>query len=264
MTTLLYANNAVGTLAAPITNASTSVTLNPGQAALFPAPTAGQAFYATFTDAGTQTIKEIVLVTAVAGNIFSITRAQDGTSALSWNQNDIISQNTIAAELRSFLVTGQPAAVDTLTASGLITPSSTIGIAGTTTNNNAQAGSVGEFQTNTNSGNAMVSGTPQNATSVSLTAGDWDVWGLTQFVCSSGVVQQLTSGVSTTAGTFGALGSTVSFQANFNSGSTNNIPAPVVRFSLAVTTTVFLVAAAVFGTPGAMTNNAVIYARRAR
>lgn len=100
---LLYANNAAGTLAAGISNAATAVTLNPGQAALFPAPVAPDTFYATFTDAATQTIKEIVLVTTVAGNIFSITRAQDGTSALSWNAGDIISQNTVAAELRGFL-----------------------------------------------------------------------------------------------------------------------------------------------------------------
>src|ERR1700679_132452 len=100
MANLLYANNAVGTLSAPITNAATSLALNPGQAALFPNPSAPQVFYATLTDAATQTLKEIVQVTAVAGNIFSIVRAQDGTLAQSWNTGDIVEQCTIALELR--------------------------------------------------------------------------------------------------------------------------------------------------------------------
>lgn len=127
MTTLLYANNAAGTLASGISNASTTVTLNPGQAALFPNPGAGQAFYATFTDAATQALKEIVLVTAVSGNIFSITRAQDSTLALSWNAGDIISQNTIALELRSFYSANNPPPgtlinVQTITTTGVYTP----------------------------------------------------------------------------------------------------------------------------------------------
>jgi hypothetical protein len=102
MANLLYANNAVGTLAASITSASTSLVLGAGQAVAFPAPTAGQSFYVTLTDAATQTLKEIVQVTAVAGDVFSIIRAQDGTTALSWNTNDIVQQCVIAQELRGF------------------------------------------------------------------------------------------------------------------------------------------------------------------
>lgn len=118
MTSLLYANNAVGTLASAITNSATSLTLNAGQAALFPNPGAGQAFYGTLTDAATQTLKEIVLATSVSGNIVSITRAQDGTSARSWNAGDIFEQCTVAAELRAFAANGQNAAFDTLSATG--------------------------------------------------------------------------------------------------------------------------------------------------
>jgi hypothetical protein len=102
MANLLYANNAVGTLAASITSVSTSLVLGAGQAVAFPAPTAGQSFYVTLTDAATQTLKEIVQVTAVAGDVFSIIRAQDGTTALSWNTNDIVQQCIIAQELRGF------------------------------------------------------------------------------------------------------------------------------------------------------------------
>src|ERR1700679_3589397 len=129
MANLLYANNAVGTLSAPITNAATSLALNPGQAALFPNPSAPQVFYATLTDAATQTLIEIVKVTAVAGNIFSIVRAQDGTSALSWNAGDIVSQRAIRLEMQGW----ENAAEGAFAAQGTaITPSTTLGIVGTT------------------------------------------------------------------------------------------------------------------------------------
>ncbi|MBG0871883.1 hypothetical protein H0X91_18095 [Burkholderia sp. 9777_1386] len=100
--TLLYANNAAGTLAAGISSTAASLALNAGQAGLFPAPVAPDSFYATLTDAATRTIIEIVLVTQVAGNVFTIQRAQDGTSARAWSAGDIVSQRTIAAELRQF------------------------------------------------------------------------------------------------------------------------------------------------------------------
>ncbi|MEX3763137.1 hypothetical protein [Paraburkholderia phenoliruptrix] len=96
----LFANNAAGTLAAPLTAGATSLTLNAGQAALFPSPTAPDSFFATITDAATQTLIEIVLVTAVSSNTFQITRGQDGTSALSWSAGDIVSLRAVAAELR--------------------------------------------------------------------------------------------------------------------------------------------------------------------
>lgn len=118
--THLYANNAAGTLAAGITNVQTTLTLSapPTQ---FPSPGAGQDFYATITDAVTQTLIEIVLVTAVAGNIFTITRGQDGTTGLSWNAGDIVSQRVVAAELRGFSV-GSLINVQTFTSTGTYTP----------------------------------------------------------------------------------------------------------------------------------------------
>src|ERR1700677_806578 len=146
MANLLYANNAVGTLASAITNAQTSITLNAGQASLFPNPSATQVFYATLTDAATQALKEIVQVTAVSGNIFSVVRGQDGTTALSWNAGDFIEQCAIRREMEG----GENAAEGLYGATGLntiITPSTTLGIAGTTLADNANAGSVGEFRT---------------------------------------------------------------------------------------------------------------------
>lgn len=97
---LLFSNNAVGTLAAPITSVAVLITLNAGQAGAFPSPIAPDVFYATLTDAATESIIEIVKVTAVSGNIFSVVRAQDSTTAKSWLANDFISQRAIAIEMR--------------------------------------------------------------------------------------------------------------------------------------------------------------------
>src|SRR6202000_3322181 len=99
MANILYANNAAGTLAAGISNAALSFTLNSGQGAAFPNPSAPQVFYVTLTDAATQTLIEIVQVTARGGDVFTIARAQDGTTAQSWSAGDIVSLRVIRLEL---------------------------------------------------------------------------------------------------------------------------------------------------------------------
>lgn len=71
-------------------------------------------------------------------------------------------------------------AFTTLSATGLVSPSSVAGIKGTTTNDSAQAGSVGEYISSTvltGSAVLLTSGASADITSISLTAGDWDVWG---------------------------------------------------------------------------------------
>ena len=50
-----------------------------------------------------------------------------------------------------------------------------VSILGTTTNNNASAGNVGEFVESSASGNFPATGITGDATSISLTAGDWDI-----------------------------------------------------------------------------------------
>jgi len=88
MTTLLFANNAKTTLAAPISSATLTATLASGTGSLFPNPSAGQGFYLTFVDAATGLINEIVLVTARTGDTITIVRGQDGTTAKNWLAGD--------------------------------------------------------------------------------------------------------------------------------------------------------------------------------
>lgn len=155
-------------------------------------------------------------------------------------------------------------AFTTLSATGNFTPSQTNGIVGTTTNNNANAGSVGEYVTNTATGVAMTSPNAANVTSISLTAGDWDVSGSVQFNAAATTVQTTAvASISTTSATAGPLGNNARIQATFATSGTQSLNTPVVRLSLASTTTVFLVAAATFST-STLSCDGLIRARRVR
>lgn len=93
--TVLFKNNAASTLSSGITNVATSITVANG--ALFPSLTAGQTFYATLTQSGTETSWEVVLVTARAGNVLTVVRGQDGTTAVSWTSGSKIELRLTAA-----------------------------------------------------------------------------------------------------------------------------------------------------------------------
>ena len=103
MTILLYANNATSTLQSGIAPGATSCTLATGTGSLFPAITTGQAFYMTLVDAATQLVNEIVLVTARAGDVCTIVRGQQGTTAKTWAASDIASQLVTAGDNANFL-----------------------------------------------------------------------------------------------------------------------------------------------------------------
>ncbi|MEN9755828.1 MAG: hypothetical protein RL755_15 [Pseudomonadota bacterium] len=89
-TVLLFANNARSTLSGSITAVATSATLATGTGVLFPNPNnaIGEYFKLTFTDQATGLLNEIVHVTAVVGDVVTIVRAQEGTTALAWNAGD--------------------------------------------------------------------------------------------------------------------------------------------------------------------------------
>lgn len=101
--TFLFANNAISALASGISNVATSVTLTTGSGALFPSPTAGQQFALTFTDAATGLLNEIVYCTARTGDVLTIVRAQESTSALNWSAGDVAANLVTAASLTAFL-----------------------------------------------------------------------------------------------------------------------------------------------------------------
>jgi hypothetical protein len=139
---------------------------------------------------------------------------------------------------------------------------------GTTTNDDAAAGKIGEYLTASSSGTALSNGVGANIASVSLTAGDWDVQGrATYTTTATTTVSRLSQGISTVSGTVGTEASAF----RLPSGTTLNTPAggsliditPVTRISLASTTTVYLVSNCSFGT-STMSADGSIRARRVR
>jgi hypothetical protein len=150
-----------------------------------------------------------------------------------------------------------------LAATGTITPSQTAGIVGTTTNNSANAGSVGEFicaqvtnggsptgcATNSSTPVSLTSATPANVTSISLTAGDWDVFGIVTFLPGSTTANNYAAAwINTTSATFNGNQTALLMIPNGNISTFAGIPVATLRLSLASTTTVFLSAQASFTT----------------
>lgn len=122
--------------------------------------------------------------------------------------------------------------------SGTFTPTQVAGIVGTTTNNNAQAGSVGEYiVTATSAATAISAATATNIQTISLTAGDWDVQGSFAFA-TGGTITNILGSLSLTSATNGVVGALNQLNAATN-GLTSSTP--TVRVSIAATTTVFLV-----------------------
>lgn len=150
------------------------------------------------------------------------------------------------------------------TAGSLTFSPTTQGIVGTTTNDNAAAGYVGELvtsQVNQGSGVSLSNGIAANVTSISLTAGDWDVWGNFNITATGSTTiffgwTSNTSATSPNAAFYTAV-------AGSAGGQGIGMPVPYRRVSLSGTTTVYLSCQANFSS-GTATGSGGIFARRAR
>ena len=158
-------------------------------------------------------------------------------------------------------------AFTTLSATGAITPSQTAGIVGTTTNNDANAGSFGEYRANSTVGASLTSAAAGNATSIAnLPAGDWDVSCVVTFVPAVGTTPSiLAAGVNTASATIPGsnTGGYVQLASTFAAGAAQVMISPTVRVSTSSATTTYCVAQSTF-TGGTMTANGFIRARKPR
>ena len=145
-------------------------------------------------------------------------------------------------------------------------------IVGTATNNNAAAGSVGEYvQGDRVSGSALAltTSTFASLTSISLTAGDWDVTGFINFTpaattnvtVSFGCTSLANNTIDTTP--FGFVQQVSPTTAGTVYNNSYVISLPTRRLSLSATTTVYLVAESNF-TVSTLTSYGSIRARRIR
>jgi hypothetical protein len=132
-------------------------------------------------------------------------------------------------------------------------------IPGTLTNDSAAAGAVGEFLTNSGS-TALTSTVAANITTLSLTPGDWDVWGTVETVATSSLTSVRAS-TSNSSATLSASGGLIGPLAGISGGNLR-VQVGLARFSVSVTTTVYLVTNQEF--VGTNTSTGSIFARRAR
>lgn len=144
---------------------------------------------------------------------------------------------------------------------------------GTGTNDAAAAGNVGELITASviqGSATSLSNATPKTVTSISLTAGDWDVSGTVYFTLgATTVVLELAAGISNTdnslSGTAGAYTDIryASGTVQANTGTDMGVQSPLIQKTLSATTTIYLIAYSQFSTS---TNAAwgTIRARRVR
>ena len=155
---------------------------------------------------------------------------------------------------------------------GTITPSQTNGIVGTTTNNNANALSVGEYVSGTlavGSATSLSTGTAKTIISISLTAGDWDV-AATGYILPAATTQvaSVASSISQTNNTLDTANGSIVVNALGNMvvatfSTEHGVPVVPVRISLSGTTTIYLVMSATFSV-STMTAYGNIRARRVR
>jgi len=84
--TVKWTNNATTTIASGISSGDTSITLAGSTGALFPTLGAGDYFYGTLNNANNDI--EIVKVTGRSGDVLTVVRGQEGTSAAAWIGGD--------------------------------------------------------------------------------------------------------------------------------------------------------------------------------
>lgn len=98
----LYANNGQSTLSASATASDTTLFIQPGHGGRFPTIAGSDYFYATLENAAGNI--EVVKVTThtAAATSFTVTRAQQGTTARVWASGDLIELRATAAEMTAF------------------------------------------------------------------------------------------------------------------------------------------------------------------
>lgn len=187
-----------------------------------------------FKIAGTTSGSTIVDATAVASGTLTLPAATD----------TLVGRATVDSLSNKTLVSPN---IGNATASSLTFSPTTNGVVGTPTNNDAITTYVGEYVfSNILVGSAvpLVTGTAKDVTTISLGAGDWDVWGNVVFGPAGTTTQSANiAWISTTANTLPVppnFGSYSQFSVNVAAGLTVGLQAGQIRLSLSGTTTVSL------------------------
>ena len=112
MPQFIFANFVQTTLSATASTTDTSLSVT--SAANIPALASGQKFPLTLINAATQSVYEIVYVTAVSGTTLTVLRGQEGTIAQSWSIGDLVKGSPTAGTVSPSPGTHSPVASETL------------------------------------------------------------------------------------------------------------------------------------------------------
>lgn len=139
--------------------------------------------------------------------------------------------------------------------------------AGTTTNDSAAAGVVGEYKSSVVATGAAVSlttATVADVTSLALTPGDWDVEGVVDFNLTGATTTDWTAGLSATSATLGSQDQYASQPLVLTLHTdTYGMVTPKARISIAANTTIYMNAKATFSA-GTVAAFGTLRARRVR
>ncbi|MEN4830058.1 hypothetical protein [Pantoea vagans] len=133
---------------------------------------------------------------------------------------------------------------------------------GVTDGTDAATGELGEIISNTASGVSITTATETNLTSITLSAGDWEVEAVARADTSTAPITLIWASINTASATM--AGFPYATQLSIPSSQSNQqIPTPRRRLTLTASTVIYLVAQVTFAS-GTVTGQGFIKARRVR
>lgn len=169
-----FSNAATATLASSITSSSTTLSVAAGLGALFPSMAAGEFFAGVLVDSSNNV--EIVRVTARTGDVMTVTRAQEGTTARAYSAGSRFEVRLTSAGLSNFL---QLDGAQTVTGQKTFTQTIIGNLQGNVTGN---ASTATLATTATTASNALAcSGNSATVTNGVYTVGDQSIGGVKTF-----------------------------------------------------------------------------------
>lgn len=254
---------AQGGTSTPGTATTRSAMVSQLPSATIPAGSVGDLIGATGT-AGVSGVVTIGANMSLSGGVLSATPGAGGVSSVVGAVGGVTLANLVSGGVASTAaLTAETTRAEA--AEALLLPK-----AGVTNGSNAASGQIGECISSTvvvGSAVALTSGTAANVTSISLTAGDWDVWGNVGFNPGGSTTFTALDGwintVSAAGPTFPNGGAAFGIQAPLTTGAAQLFPIGMMRINVTATTTVYLGALASFGA-ATLAAFGFIGARRAR
>lgn len=103
MPKFLFSDNGNATVAVAFGPAVTSITLATGTGALFPSPGVNEQFALTLNDLATRLIYEVVYCTARVGDVLTVIRAREGTTARTWQIGDYAFSGPTSGQMQAMV-----------------------------------------------------------------------------------------------------------------------------------------------------------------